>query len=219
MTFVTYENQYFCLLAYHSLPKGQKNIDGLGYFVTEGDFIELENDVTSYDICQEHDMVTCLLKEKYTDKNFFQLDVESVKQESVSWAGFPQKKAVTQYHRSKDLKQEIEQSLSSKEDGIPFSSIANFLIANGELKLTSKTIVSVGIENKNVTYRNEGFKKQAYSFRGMSGGAIFVRSISRDPATIENNFVGIGLSYRKNTLEGVSKSKVTDVIKGLLQKR
>lgn len=73
-------------------------------------------------------------------------------------------------------------------------------------------------DDKNVTYKKDGFKEQAYSLKGMSGGAFFhgPNSFVSKPQYLSDifKFVGIELEHHapNKIVKGASAELVTALI-------
>lgn len=223
MTFVKFEGQHFCVFAAHALSPREDQLNEIGVLKTDGDFMPLSSISRSHKICRDRDLCSCHTRE-VAHKNYFDLDTKSSTEfgENFGWIGFPKKKAVQSIHRTKASKESIQAHLSDGVDGLQKWTNANFLLLGIEFESeTEKEVIGKHI-NEDVQYTHEGFKKQGYSLKGMSGGALFKapkKIHTKDPVMSDIfHFFGIGLEYKNGLIvKGASRQSVEELLKELLQ--
>ncbi|ELG4788185.1 TPA: hypothetical protein ACTGGT_003419 [Vibrio cholerae] len=221
-TFIKRQNRYFCVFAGHAVPRGVDTLENIGVLKTDGSFVSLHEISTNYDIDRENDLVICETVAPFEQKNYFDLDVESTttvfKEDGMGWIGFPKKKAKAKYHRSKASVEHVKADLDSFEDGRLKWTNANYLLLGVEKIQKEDNWVTAFFDDKNVTYEKDGFKEQAYSLKGMSGGAFFhgPSSFISEPQYLSDifKFVGIGLEHHAS--DKVIKGASAELVKALI---
>lgn len=222
VTFVKRNGEYFCVFAAHALPESEQTLKNIGVLKTDGEFSPLEEVAKSYSIDRENDLVICRTKAPFEHKNYFDLDVSESSSEfiedAIGWIGFPKKKAKQAYHKTKSSVEHVKQDLSTFEDGRVKWNNANYLLLGMEVNELSNMEISAHFDDKNVIYAKEGFKEQAYSLKGMSGGALFhgPRAINSENPILSDffKFAGIGLEHHSSDkiIKGVPASFVVKLI-------
>lgn len=225
MTFVKYKERSFCVFSAHAISPREESINNIGVLTINGDFMPLSSVSISYKICRNLDLVACQTIAPFEHKNYFDLDVLESTTEFVdgfSWIGFPKKKATQTIHSSKASSEQIQRSyLEDGVAGLKKWKNAEFLLLDVEFKSETENEIMGVYVNKNVQYKNEGFKQQGYSLRGMSGGAFFKgpKKINTDSPRLSDiyNFVGIGLEYIGDQLvKGASRRAVQELLEEVL---
>lgn len=223
MTFVKYKNENFSIFAAHALPPTETLINKIGALKIDGSFMPLSEITKLYTIDRSHDIVICNTTMAIEQKNYFDLDFNDSTTEfntdAFGWIGFPKNKAKQQYHRTKSSAHHIASDVTELDDGSLKWSNANYLLIGVSLLSLSEVEIKGHFENKNVTYEKEGFKTQAYSLRGMSGGALFhgPNKIKTQYPTINDlyKFAGIGLEHHAS--DKIVKGASAQVIKNLIE--
>jgi hypothetical protein len=226
VTLIKYRNEYFFVFAAHALSIGQESIDNIGFLLTDGSFLPMSEVSKRHKIFHEHDIGICNAIAQADGKNYFDLDVQNstteFKTEGFGWIGFPKKKAKEQYHNTKASPEHIKKELSELDDGVLKWNNARFLCMGIDFKEINETEIIGHFEDKNVNYEIEGFKQQAYSLRGMSGGALFFgpEKINSDQPALSDlyKFSGIGLEHnvKGKTVKGASRELIMRLIDQLL---
>lgn len=227
-TFIKRQNKYFCVFAGHAVPRGATTLENLGVLRTDGTFISLSDIAVNYSIDRENDLVICETVAPFEQKNYFDLDTESTstvfKEDGMGWIGFPKKKAKAEYHRTKASTEHVKADLDLFEDGRLKWTNANYLLLGVDQIKKEEYVVTAFFDDKNVTYEKDGFKAQAYSLKGMSGGAFFhaPSSFTSEPQYLSDffKFVGIGLEHHASikTVKGASSKLVKELIDTQLSK-
>ncbi|ALO34763.1 hypothetical protein CMT41_08585 [Colwellia sp. MT41] len=221
-TFIKRQNKYFCVFAGHAVPRGVTTLENIGVLKTDGTFVSLNDISVNYFIDRDNDLVICETLAPFEQKNYFDLDTESTstvfKEDGMGWIGFPKKKAKAKYHRTKASPEHVKADIDSFEDGRLKWTNANYLLLGVDQIRKEGHVVSAFFDDKNVTYDKDGFKEQAYSLKGMSGGALFhaPSSFTSNPQYLSDyfKFVGIGLEHHtsEKTIKGASSELVKELI-------
>lgn len=223
MTFVKFQGQYFAVFAAHAVSPREDKFGDVGALKTDGSFISLSSIAFSHRLCRNRDLCAFHTRE-FEGKNYFDLDCKSSTEfvGDFAWIGFPKKKVVQKIHTSKASKEKIQTYLSEGVEGLKKWSNADFLLLGVEFESETDNEVIGRHVNENVEYTHEGFKKQGYSLKGMSGGAFFKgpkKIHTEAPLTSDIfQFFGIGLEYRNGLLvKGASRRSVEGLLKELLE--
>ena len=222
LTFVKRKNEFFCIFAAHAIPKNENTLNNIGCLKVDGEFISLEDIAKFYKIYRSYDLVICCTKAPVDQKNYFDLDVEKstteFNEDAVAWVGFPKKKAKRKYHQTKASTEHVKQDVSTFEDGRLKWTNANYLLLGMLVINKSDVDIVAHFDDMNVTYEKEGFKEQAYSLKGMSGGALFhgPLKINTEKPMLSDffKFAGIGLEHHASDkiVKGASAGLIADLI-------
>ncbi len=220
ITFAEFRGQPLIILAAHAIDRGE-SFDSLGVFLDSGEYSPLSKFVHDYHIFPDDDLIICKAI-GFFDKNHFDLifDNNLNYDEGSHWVGFPAKKAIQTFHRSR-TDESIKSSVSTILDDGRIKRIgAEFL--NIELSDVNRTIqyIDAHFSNKEVKYLHEGHKDHGYSLKGMSGGPIYIISRSNGEILNKNHLqlIGIGLSYdeKSERAKGASRERIISLIKNIL---
>lgn len=221
-TFVKRQDRFFCVFAGHAVPRGVTTLESVGVLTTDGNFVSFEKISVAYTIDRANDLVVCETTGPFEEKNYFDLDTESqstvFKESGMGWIGFPKKKAKAKYHRTKASPEHVKDDLSAFDDGSLKWENANYLLIGVQNIKKSEDEVSAYFDDKNVIYEKDGFKEQAYSLKGMSGGAFFhaPESFTSKPRYLCDffKFAGIGLEHHAS--DKVVKGASSELVKRLI---
>lgn len=219
VTFIKYRHEYFCVFAAHALPTREDSIENIGVLRTDGEFMPLSTVTKKFRISRDSDLVICNTIGCFDRKNYFELDSNfsstEFKYDCFYWIGFPIKKAVQKYHKTKSSKEHIVKELTPLEDGFLKWNNAEFLLIEIESESKTNLEITGRFVNKNVTYKHEGFKQNGYALKGMSGGALFYAPKKVSNVSSPNDlfcFAGIGLKYAGNLAQGASRRLIMSLI-------
>ncbi|HGF4956885.1 TPA: hypothetical protein ACF33T_004688, partial [Vibrio parahaemolyticus] len=221
-TFIKRQGRFFCVFAGHAVPRGVSTLENVGVLMTDGKFVPFDDISVDYTIDRDNDLVICETTGPFEEKNYFDLDTESTttifREDGMGWIGFPKKKAKAKYHRTQASVEHVKKDLSTFDDGRLKWENANYLLIGVQDIEKSEQEVSAHFEDKNVTYEKEGFKEQAYSLKGMSGGAFFhaPESWTSEPQYLSDifKFAGIGLEHHTSDkrIKGANAEHVKHLI-------
>jgi hypothetical protein len=220
-TFVRFRGEFFTIFAAHAIPNTNEDISLMGHLGTDGKFYSITEISKGHKVYKEHDLVICNTTGPLELKNYFDLDVKDsligFRKNIMTWIGFPKKKATEKYHRTKASDAHIKAELSMLDDGVLKWNNARYLMVQSKIKVNNHAEIIGRFDTKNVQYKYEGPKDNAYSLKGMSGGAIFFEPNNRDLTDASSEqlfrFAGIGLEHRKNQdIKGASRKLVTGLL-------
>lgn len=219
-TFLKFRNNFFCIFAGHALPKNSTSLNNIGFLNIHGEFVSLSEITYRFRSYDNYDIVVCGLLGEESGKNYFDLSDDEVssnfQNEMFNWIGFPYKKATSSYHRTKVEAGKISQDIVQLDDGTPFWKNAKFLIMEAKFLGDDGIHITGYSPSKNVTYEIEGFKENAYSPKGMSGGALFQSPKKEFNLTQPLNelfyFVGMGIEYENDKIKGVSRNIILNLL-------
>jgi hypothetical protein len=164
MTFMEYKGMYFCVFAAHALPNKDCRIESLGFLNTDGTFATFSESIKGYKVFKDYDIVVCNTLKPFELKNYFNIDdISSLlgfEKKIINWIGFSKKKAKNTYHKTQSTEEHIKKDLSVLDDGVLKWENAEYLIVQAKKETDNDINISGKFDNKKVTYKHEGYKKQ-----------------------------------------------------------
>ena len=155
ITFAKYQNYYYAILAAHSVNGDINFIKRIGFFSIGGEFISLYSQSKYFIFDREKDIIIFNTNIPIENRWHFSLEEETGDFECryASWIGFPQKKAIRQYHHTQSSPEHIKKAISTLADGMPLINNAKFLsIDNRKVISYGYDFIDIEFINKNVFY-------------------------------------------------------------------
>ena len=224
VTFLKYDDRYFCVFAAHALCESETELNNIGFLVPTCSFIPFSSIAINFKIDRLNDVVVFETIQPISNKNYFNLNLQINNNgkytEYLYWIGFPSKKSVKAFDLSKVKAGAIEKYIEYDCKGQTKFTNAKFLIIEFEFNFKDNKKITGTFCNKNVTYQIDGFKQNGYSLQGMSGGAIYRTSkmakLDKSYNDINYYFEGIGIEFRKKQIIGVERNIIINNINTLI---
>jgi hypothetical protein len=217
MTFVKCDGKHYAVFAAHAIENEEFGFDRIFIMTSDSNFVALSGLTESYKIFHSHDLVVCRLKHQIENRQSFNIANSVSERNGFNWIGFPKKKAIEHYHKSKVKADAVPDQLVNVDGDIDMFVNAKYLVIGSKFHSRSETEIVGKFSLKNATYQIDGYKEKGYSPRGMSGGALFciVKPLYEGGHGYNAFFfVGIGLEYSEKTeiLKGATRDIVASLI-------
>lgn len=219
-TFLKYKQNHYLIFAAHAL-NNISSIDNICFFHIDGKLEHIIKDSIGYKIFEKEDIVVVDYFNKFFDgKNYFNLDIThltGLDKKNFAWTGFPvskTKSAAKNIHKTKSSETLKRDFIHSDNNGIFFKNAEYFTILS-KLLIFNKDIIQGKYNREKINLKYAGDLSMGPHPRGMSGGAMyFFPKDTKLKDTLDNTFrfAGIGLEYKNNTIKGISKDKIIELL-------
>ncbi|MFP3756243.1 hypothetical protein SB751_20315 [Cupriavidus sp. SIMBA_020] len=217
-TLAKYKGHHYILFAAHALA-GNLDFDRVHIFGADGQFHQIKALSIGHHVFSDQDIVIVDCFNQVMDgKNYFNLDQHSLigfEKKVFAWTGFPASLSNSkQVHRSNTPDKLKERFVSVTDHGSYFNNARYFTI-HAKLKANNKIQIAGVYNRKNVNLKYKGNASTGPHPKGMSGGAMYFfakDTILKSSLDETFRFAGIGIEYKDNTIIGVPRSKIVELL-------